>query len=58
MPSRGVGKASKKEKEKKVIFITLGSDPLPLESDKNIFYLFLDTRPFFEHFLKKMYFCP
>ena len=38
MPSRGVGKASKKEKEKKVIFITLGSDPLPLESDKNIFY--------------------
>ena len=45
------------KKKKKVIFITLGSDPPPLKSDKNIFY-FLDTRPFFEHFLKKMYFCP
>ena len=29
-----------------MIFITLGSDPPPLESDKNIFY-FLDTRIFF-----------
>ena len=27
----------------------------PLESDKNIF---LDTRPFFVHFLKKMFFAP
>ena len=38
-----------------MIFITLGSDPPPLESDKNIFYFFLDTRPFFEHFLKKCF---
>ena len=45
------GKAAKKE----VIFITLGSDPPPLGSYKNIFY----TRPFFEQFLKrKCFFAP
>ena len=34
-----------------MIFITLGSDP-PLKSDNH----FLATRPFFEHFWKKVYF--
>ena len=44
--------------KKEVIFIPLGSDPPPsLESDKNIFY-FVDTRPFFENFLKKRFFAP
>ena len=40
-----------KEILKKVIYITLGSDPPPLESDGNIFH-------FFEHFLKKNAFMP
>ena len=43
---------------KKVILITLGSDPPPLESDKNIFFFFWDTRQFFEQFLKKCIFSP
>ena len=40
------------KKRKKVIFIPLGSDPPPLKSDNH----FLATRPFFEHFWKKVYF--
>ena len=41
---------------KRLISITLGSDPSTLEeSYKNILY-FLVTRQFFEHFLKKMFF--
>ena len=44
-------------KKKKVIFITLDLDP-PLESDKKKFSIFLDTRPLFENFLKKMIFSP
>ena len=44
--------------QKKVIFITLGLDPPPLESDTFFSIFFLDTRPLFENFLKKMIFSP
>ena len=40
--------------KKKVIFITLGSDP----PQKKLITIFLATRPFFEHFWKKVYFFP
>ena len=43
-----LGKASKKGD-----FITLNTDP-PQEVIKK-YFLFLDTKPFFEHFLKKMF---
>ena len=40
--------------KKKVIFIILGSDPSPLKSDNH----FMASRPFFEHYWKKVYFFP
>ena len=43
---------------KKVIFITLGLDPPPPRKWWNFFQFFLDTRPLFENFLKKMFFSP
>ena len=41
--------------KKEVIFITLGSDPPPPYKVIKIFLIFLDTKPFFEHFLKKFF---
>ena len=45
-----LGKASKKG-----IFITLGSDPPPLESDKNIFYFFWIQDHFLSTFWKNVF---